>query len=349
MNFLIVFFFTINFVWANCAPVNLVTEENSPFQKIPVFDQDGLNICYAYTASQLVDYHLIKKGNKERSVHPVWSAMKFAESKGRGDISMGIAYDTIKALRKYGNCPVETIESAFAEWSQKANANEVEIMALIEKLVKDLPETSDENIDQTISEAIKQVAPYCGGNPTFDQLLPELRALSIMSSRELFSKLALPNCQKEAQAVSISAPRFVLPKTDADVAPHFEKILNDYKSPIAISFCSRVLSEPSYVGLTRLDKNPYVDVQSNCSPHDALIVGKKKIDGQCHYLLRNTWGSGFHPSNKDRKCLCKNRKTGEYIDDCQESLHNNGDNIVEGCWVNEELFSKNTFGITHLK
>ncbi len=349
MRFLLIIIFSINAAWATCEPLNLVTEENSPFQKIPVFDQDGLNICYAYTASQLLDYELIKKGNKERSVHPIWTALKYAEKNDRPGINMGIAIDAIKAVQQYGNCPVETINSSLSEWTRKANATEIEVMGLIEKLVTVLPATASENIDATINRVITEHAPYCGGNPTFDQLIPELRALSSMSSRDVLSNLVLSNCQSNPQNISTSSPRFIFPKTDDEVSPALDKVLNDHKSPIAISYCAQALYESSYVGITRTSKSPYVDLKSDCSPHDSLIVGKKKIEGQCHYLLRNTWGSGFHHSNKDRKCLCKNRKTGEFIDDCEEGLYNNGDNIVEGCWVSEELFSKNSFGITHLR
>ena len=351
MKFLIAFILIINSSWAqsNCAPMNLVTEENSPFQKIPVFDQDGLNICYAYTGSQLIDYELIKKGNNERTIHPIWSALKFAESKDRPGINMGNAVDTIRAVKKFGNCPIETINESLKEWTQKANASEIEVMGLIEKLVVVLPTTTSEDIDLTINKVITGHAPYCGGDATWEQLVPELKALTTMTSRELLSSLVLNNCQRDAQKVSTSSPRFLLPKTDAEVSPTLNEVLDDYKSPIAISYCSQALYDPSYVGIARKDKSPYVDMKSDCSPHDSLIVGKKKIEGQCHYLLRNTWGSGFHYSNKNRKCVCKNRKTGAFIEDCVESIHNNGDNIVEGCWVNEELFSKNSFGITHMR
>lgn len=341
--------FSINVVWANCEPMNLVTEENSPFQKIPVFDQDGLNICYAYAASQLLDYELIKKGNKERSVHPIWAALKYAERTERSGINMGVAIDTIKAVQKYGNCPIQTINSSLSEWTLKANATEIEVMGLIEKLVTVLPTIPSEDIDATIKRVITKHAYSCAGNPTFDQLIPELRALSSMSSRTVLSNLVLTNCQSNAQNISTSSPHIIFHKTDEEVSPTLDKVLDDNKSPIALSYCSRALYESSYIGLTRTNKSPYADLKSDCSPHDSLIVGKKKIEGQCHYLLRNTWGSGFHHSNKDRKCLCKNRRTGEFIDDCEEGLHNNGENVVEGCWVSEEVFAKNSFGITHLR
>lgn len=348
MKLLTAILLMMNIAWAqtDCAPMNLVTEENSPFQKIPVFDQDGLNICYAYTASQLIDYELIKKGKQDRSIHPVWGALKYAELRDRPAINMGNALDVIRAVKKYGNCPIESINGSLSEWTKKANANEIEVLGLIEKLVTVLPGTSEDNVDQAIKNVISQHAPYCSGNPTWDQLVPELKALSTMTSRDLISNLVLNDCQKGTQKISFSKPRFVLPKTDEEISPTLNKSMDEFKSPISISYCAKALYDPTYDGLERTERSS--GLKADCSPHDSLIVGKKKIEGQCHYLLRNTWGSGFHRSNKDRKCLCKNRKTGEYIDDCIESTHNNGDNIVEGCWVNEEIFSKNSFGITHL-
>ena len=37
-----------------------------------------------------------------------------------------------------------------------------------------------------------------------------------------------------------------------------------------------------------------------CGNHASIIIGKKKIGGKCHYLVRNTWGKDC--SKYDWKC-----------------------------------------------
>lgn len=351
--FILFFLFTLTSAWAqnNCAPLNLITQKDSPFNKIPVFDQDGLGICYSYTASQLIDYQLMKKGNQERIVHPLWGALKFAESTNQESISSGTTYYAIKAIQNAGNCNYKSFDDAIGVWTKKTNATESEIMGLIEKLAPKLShlnaKTPPEVIDEFITAAIEEHSPYCSTNISWNQLMPELRSLSTLSSRKLLSNLVLPVCNKTSR-ISITNPRFNLPTQDEHWIPTMDSKLDELNAPIAISYCARGLYDESYDGVNRKTSTTPLGVKPDCSNHESIIAGKKQINGKCHFLLRNSWGSGFHTSNKDRKCLCKSRKTGKFLDDCQEELHNDGDNIVEGCWISEDVFSKNAFGLTFL-
>lgn len=332
----------------DCAPVNLVTEKNSPFKHMPVYDQDGLGICYAYAAAQLIDYELIKKGNKGRSIHPLWGALKYADIKNQDNISMGTTYHTVKALMEKGNCQYDNFDKAMSEWTKKANASEAEVMGLIEKLAHILPKVKANEVDAFIAQTIEQHSQYCAGNPTWDQLMPELRSLSTMTSRDMLSGLVLPVCKK-TNKLKVSSPRFANFHEDDLWPGEINKKIDELKAPLAISYCARGLYDESYDGVDRKTETTPLKVKPNCSEHESMIVGKKKIAGKCHFLLRNTWGNGFHNSNQNRKCLCKSRKTGKYLDDCEEKTHNDGDNIVEGCWIDQDVFSKNAFGMSFLQ
>ncbi len=48
----------------SCPSVDLNAGANSPFKQIPIYDQDGVGLCYAYAAAQMVDYYRIKNGDK---------------------------------------------------------------------------------------------------------------------------------------------------------------------------------------------------------------------------------------------------------------------------------------------
>lgn len=345
----------------DCAPVNLITEENSPFNKIPVYDQDGLSVCYAYAAAQLVDYQLVKNGS-ERSVHPLWAALKYAESANQQKISSGITYNAIEQMIKTGNCKYDSINSAIGVWAEKANVKEADIMDLVERLapkftslytnkVKADPTATltSEEVDQAITEAINDHKPWCTAGATWDALMPELRALSTLSSRKILTDLILPVCNKDLQKLALPKLTYFRSDVNEIYAATLEKKIGSIKSPVSVTYCSKFLYEPELVGVTRKTKTTPESYAANCGGHESLIVGKKKIGDQCHFLLRNSWGNGFSSSTENWKCLCKNKETGAMVDDCTNDTHNNGKFTVEGCWIGGDKLSKNLFGMTSLE
>jgi hypothetical protein len=335
--------------------MNLVTEENSPFKKIPVYDQDGLSVCYAYAAAQLVDYQLVKNGT-ERSVHPLWAALKYAESAKQDRISSGITYNAIEQMIKTGNCRYDDISTALKTWADKAKVNEADIMDLIERLApkfaslyQEVSPPSAEKIDQVITEAINEHKPWCTTGATWDELMPELRELSKLSSTKVLTDLVLPLCGKNLQPLKIPKLTYYQSNVDAEYATTLDKKLSAIKSPVSVTYCSNFLYEPDFVGVTRKTKTTKESYDEKCGGHESLIVGKKKVGESCQFLLRNSWGSGFGLATEKWKCLCKNRTSGEFVDDCSSSTHNNGEYTVEGCWVNGDVLSKNMFGMTSLE
>lgn len=345
----------------DCAPMNLVTEENSPFKKIPVYDQDGIGICYAYVAAQLVDYHLVKSG-KDRSVHPLWAALKYADTQKQDKISSGVTYNSISEIKSKGNCSYDKITGSISEWATKANVKDVDVIDLIERLAPKLKNlynaktmldpkaiVSEAEIDVVIKEAIKDHEPWCSPGATWEALMPELRSISIFSSKKILSELVLPECKDSLDSVNIPHPVYTDSHTDSVWVPHMQRKLSSLKAPISVSYCSRVLKEPDFDGVERKTAKTPETFADNCGGHESLIVGKKMIGESCHFLLRNSWGNGFSASTQKWKCLCKHRTTGEMVDDCTNETHNNGEYTVEGCWINGNQLSKNIFGMTSLE
>ncbi len=98
----------------DCSSINLITNEDSPFSKIPVYNQGKINICYAYSAAQMADYHLIKQGNSERSVHPFWVALNYAQLMKRENIQIGHPKEALEALTNFSNCDYQTVNKALS-------------------------------------------------------------------------------------------------------------------------------------------------------------------------------------------------------------------------------------------
>lgn len=98
----------------DCSSINLITADDSPFSKIPVYNQGKINICYAYSAAQMADYHLIKQGFPERSVHPFWVAINYAQLMRRENIQIGHPKEALEALNSASNCDYQTVSKALS-------------------------------------------------------------------------------------------------------------------------------------------------------------------------------------------------------------------------------------------
>lgn len=329
----------------DCPSLNLVTAKDSPFNKLPVYDQDGIGICYAYTAAQLADYYIIQNGG-ERSIHPLWGALKLSEAENKTTISIGYTDLALEQIKKKGNCHYNKISGSLSEWATKANIRESEVMSLIESFASKLtvrqnaqssPLAEDE-IEDIINVTFNAHKAYCSPGATLEQLLPELKALSVMSSREMLSKLILPVCQKPDK-IKLPGVAYYSKKSGQQNLEELKKQLTNRATPISVNYCSEVLYKPSYSGGDR----------TSCGMHASLIVGMKKDENKCKLLLRNSWGTGFGTHTDNWKCLCKSRETGELVDDCTASTHNNGKYTVEACWIDSDALGRNLDSLSYLK
>jgi hypothetical protein len=122
--------------------------------------------------------------------------------------------------------------------------------------------------------------------------------------------------------------------------------------PLGLSFCSKVISDASYRGISGTGSSRKIipAKQNNgksCGPHAVLISGIRSNAGRCEYLIRNSWGTSFTPSNR-LICLCKNTSTKGYSE-CPGHGMQNGANIpqranlkIVSCWMPEDQVVPNT-------
>ncbi len=130
---------------APCAAHNLETEPGSPMPKIPVYDQDGIGICYAYSASELMNAYLIKKNPKAGlQIHPALAAIRYAEGelKDGGELSGGHIGTAINACRGKDAFSYSSIQSSLNEIGSRAGMSEAQALEFIERLGKMMSDPS---------------------------------------------------------------------------------------------------------------------------------------------------------------------------------------------------------------
>lgn len=308
--------------------MNLITDEASPFSKIPVYDQKDSNICYAFAAAQIVDFHLIKNGAERPSVHPVWLALNYALARKRNGLDIGHTKDTIERLNEVQNCDSNIVSNALSSWAGTAEIPDSKIISFIEKY-------SDQ-----------KRKPASSDNLTL-RMLSQLRALAT-NPVQVVSQILSPICSERTKVSVPKVWKYNYSQLPTDEA--YEKFLirrlNENKAPISIAYCSKVWKDPGYDGIDLTFLGVRDALRKDCDYHESLVVGKKLSGGTCQLLVRNTWGDKWKAGNKKWKCLCRDKTTGEFADDCQSETHPDSKYSVEACWISSEKLSKNVGVVT---
>ncbi|MES2527788.1 MAG: hypothetical protein V4598_11900 [Bdellovibrionota bacterium] len=340
---LILFILMITSAFAqDCPTVNYVTQPNSPFSNIPVADQDGVGICYAYTASQLVDYHLLKtRQTREAVMHPAWLALKSS----RRLLYAGTEWQAITDLRTAGSCSYDQVEGALNLFGQRANITAQPLLAFIEAYETAIftesnrrrTSITEEMQGRAFLEAITATADICPEGVLFDRLLPELRA-SNETSVQLINRIVRDACAPaNLRSYNIPQPLIAELADNATAKASLEDQIG--KGPFTFAYCSTTWDNPNY-SMNRAATG------EDCGMHSSLAVGRKQIGEHCYMLVRNTWGNGWGSWNQNEKCLCKNTTTGAWVDECTEAQHNDGNHSVEACYIGINRLSRNVQDLT---
>lgn len=118
-----------------------MTEKDSPFDKIPVYNQDGSGTCYAYTASQLANYYLLKKGETTTlEYHPLWVALQYAGSFKGNSITAGIADIALDEISMDSYCSYASVSQSLQKMAREQGMTDHEIIGFIEQLSHDYRE-----------------------------------------------------------------------------------------------------------------------------------------------------------------------------------------------------------------
>lgn len=344
---LLLLFFTVQTFAQNCATKNLLTEPHSPFNHIPVYDQDGNGLCYAYSASQLINYRLIKNGPAIKRVHPGWLAYQHALFYKTKTLHTGGVAQAIWVASNLKTCDYHKVASSIQSLVKSTNATEAQILNFIDSFSESYArKPKDFKSYSSIQSSLKEAANVrqCCGQKNWNALLPQLATLKNLSSLAIFASLVMPDCEWDT---SFLPPMKEDSKYIAENEFSFFANLNleTAKEPVAITYCANVWTDPDFLGVNR----PVNKFKSGCAAHASLVVGKKMIGNSCHYLVRNTWGTQWTNSNSKFKCMCRSLADNKLSDNCTPETHPNSKYSVDSCWLPEKALKKNTLVITKIK
>ncbi|MFL5785599.1 MAG: C1 family peptidase [Bacteriovoracaceae bacterium] len=327
-----------------CGSINYLTAKDSPFEKIPVIDQDGAGICYAVTASQLMNYHLIKtKQATTPLVHPAWAALKSSRKVLEG----GFEEDAVNMTETAGICEFSKVEDALNAFGNNSGLTGNALVGFLEtyaiEINKASNKSSEEHLEHAYYAAQDVASPFCSEDIIWEKIHPELASLN-GTSVQIFSKLFADQCAS-ANLRHPKIPRATtqIVQTDQD-AP--EKLALVRNGPIAIGYCASAWDNSGYEGQPS-PRNPK-EADKNCGDHSSLVVGRKMIDNKCNYLVRNSYGTGWGSWNENRKCICRHKVTREWVDECTVDKQSPEDYTVEACYMGKTQLERNLTTVTTL-
>ncbi|MGE3609241.1 MAG: hypothetical protein AB7I27_06600 [Bacteriovoracaceae bacterium] len=356
MKYLFLFFISLK-IFADCSSQNLITEPNSPFNNIPVYNQEDSRICYAYTAAQMMDYHLIKNGAKDRSIHPLWAALTINKRIDQPSLPTGSTALTINSMRHASNCDYAQVVEAVKEWTKISGMSENELISFLDLFYENIQKAkkkksffkrnklTEEELDQIYADSVgTQMLNSCIQLEEWVSLYAQIKLLASLTPTEIFSSILEKKCLN-GEKLKNKTPKAVdiFKKRNKSLADEINSYLTQTHEPIGINYCTNFWQTPNYQGYlnNKLSKD--------CLMHASIIVGQKEVNQQCQYLIRDTAGSEWNDNNSQWKCLCKNKVTSEFVDDCTHETHSNLLYRVEACWVPEKIINNNTHSLTKFK
>ena len=325
---------------APCNTVDLNAPKDSPFRNIPIYDQDGSGTCYAHAAAQIIDYWRLKHGTPPSDLlNPIYlswlnsyQARNIVTSKS--DTWGGSSAFPLEAicsdLKDNGYCKNDRVQDCLKEFKQIGQMSDAELVHFLETLYDNYTVFTLEN---SASRAIRKTSDdlYLQGRCEIKKLgsLVEIKKLLGISSTKVLAEL-FQKCQPATPLKNLPEPRVYKDTKDADLRNQIDKAL-DNKSPLSTGFCSSVLYDTQYRGLKGNiwasigGRGANGNLDSNCGSHEAVISARKNFNGVCKYMIRNSWGSLWHPSGIDCACI---EDDGTYEDVCLSKFPKE----FVGCW-----------------
>lgn len=330
---------------SECKPMDL--NPNTVLKNMPVLDQDGMGICYAFTASQMIEYEAKKNGiNRSFSSIDASFVTKAKDKAATFQLDSGQVDKVIKAILKEGVASRNCIDNVIKKHTKGTSLSSEEFLSLVEDVWMARRTNST---DAKIKTDLKSTCDRYGiSTHQFTDLLKDLNKPFKTYLYDMFKECNLDRLEAKAiQRLDLELKTKVT-GSNSEMVKFMDNIL-DKKNIPNLAICAEILQgKPNHQGLLPSDKREYKknkDGKRDCGSHSVLVTARRKVGHTCEYLIRNSWGGSWAP--KDMKCACKTPKA--YYPDCSLNKEKSGNKVMVGCWVKEENLIQNTKNILGFK
>lgn len=323
-----------------CQNFDLNESPQSPFRLIPMYDQGNAGICYAYAASQMIDYVRIKAGDtKSGFTHPTYAAWVYkykTDVQAREhELAGGSPYYTINVLRTEGSCAYGEVDARLSVLTRSSTGmTNTQLVDLLDKIaIAPQPSTLRRGLNSVLG-----IEPSCIDNHNLERQLRRYNLFGIAAPSVLAPLF------RDCKLVPVNVPPAIYHtnSNDTELANHLAQNLSQ-SLPVTINYCANVLDNSQARSAMRVYETSLREPRSDCSKHASLVTAQTNLGGKCQYLIRNSYG----PQNKDRaatQCACITTN-GAYEKFCTQKTPRE----FVGCWHSREAILANSYGLTSFR
>lgn len=334
----------------SCGEVRLDLAADS-LQRLPIYDQQGINNCYAMTVAQAADAWRFSHGDKrtwrwtspthlsvlfayEQKLVPLeiakdWGSVPPEEANrrmSRVSMNAGSPKDTFALLRKHGSCDLK----GFVPHSDQLLVESIWIHV---KRLSELAEEEKRGISPEEVQCFKEgLSPFRNSIwlvRAFTEAMSKKYPIEIMKDgmERICARRRLPMSQLPREIsldVSKDSPAERLRLVHAALDQKLPQ-------PPVVSYCLRLLNDKTARTTENLKASdePCRDRPGKFDGHVSLVVGRKRAEnGKCQLLIRNSFGP-----------------------DCYDRISKKGyDWKCEGgqIWVDEDALANNSYFVSYL-
>ncbi len=313
----------------SCTPIRL-DAPGMPMENMPVYDQGKTDLCYAYTAAQVVDAWRFSHGDQNRNhlTSPLSAAILYTrdyeDNPDFDDIDLGHPDYTARVILANGSCSPPVHRHAEQEGTLRETLDRIQslhgnLQGLAERVQRSPLLTAGNQMCTDVSSVVPRNLPELARNIA--------STMARMNSFEFIDRLYRGYCHN-ANVRPVQPPAQV--KVDSIRALEKSTAVQSLTDsvhlalgaqppqPAGISYCSEILKDSATRGVDLDDPDGPVTCKGT---HASVVIGRRPgPEGRCQLLIRNTWGDSC---NVDSKWQCENG------------------NI----WIDQDALMKNTYRV----
>lgn len=325
---------------------------------MPIVDQGRTGMCYAVTASQMMNYHLKENGSSNK-VSPFWLALNHKLHKkthwNPDSLSFSLLSWSYSDYFQKGHCDQTIAENKLDQVSKQLELSHYNLIETFEMLWDYSKKNAVFKMKDFITYATKRHRTKFILQPWqvyhLRKSFPKLANNSSLMS--FFKKSFFNHCDDRSQKLKIPSRVKKHARALTSEKKQENKLLSllnqQSDKPVAIGYCANILRYPGHRIPGRLPGLSLV-ASKKCYAHYSLIVGsrvkKSNEKNQCEILVRNSYGDKFW-AEKSYECYCQNKKTSQKYNCKKEEFDINKEKVL-GCWLPSLDLAANTFELNHL-
>ena len=325
----LLFFSLLSFKLICCDDINLYTDKDF---NTKIKHQGDMHTCYAHSLSALYE---------KDEIHPYWIAFTHKDRLLHWtphNLNFSLLSWSYSDVKKRGLCDKNLIDDSIKEALNGIEYSNDQFFYFLQSYFL------KEKDPKKLESFLKKNSHDFSKNWNSHEINELVSTIEKSNDEKLFDYLEnniFKRCQnnKNISGKLHSTARAF--ESNTKLAKVINGKLKNLK-PLSIGLCAKKTYKKSSAYNKNLKPRILKAASSKCGAHYVNIVGSRKKDNTCEYLIRNSYKNKW--AHKKFECFCQD-KNGEKFN-CKTSSIEKGTKIL-GCWISKERILNNTYDLSY--